>query len=87
MATQIKPRKYFGISRIDQPEKKSHGWYVRVKSASGRLVTKFFADGLHGSRRRSFEAAETYRDTLFNSLPAKQQERASKPRNAGRKAA
>ena len=69
----------FGISRIDQPLKKSHGYYVRVKK-----VSKFFADGVHGTKRRALEQAEIYRDTLFNDLTPREQERASNPRKAAR---
>lgn len=75
MPAPTKPRKNYGISRIDQPDKKSHGYYVRVKK-----VSKFFADGVHGSKRKAYEAAETYRDTLFNDLTAREKTRAAKPR-------
>jgi hypothetical protein len=35
-----------GISRIDQPEKHNHGWFVRVR-LKGKTTSKFFADKLH----------------------------------------
>lgn len=75
MTAGIKPRKNYGISRIDQPEKKNHGWYVRINGKR-----KFFADGIYSGKRRSWEAAENYRDIQFDGLPARLQQRAAKPR-------
>lgn len=71
----IKPRKNYGISRIDQESNKTYGWYVRVY---GRR--KFFADKLHGSKRKSREQAENYRDILAMRMPEGLQIKAAKPR-------
>lgn len=48
-----------GISRIDQPEKHHHGWYVRVDYGLDQKH-KWFADKKHGGRRPALAAAETY---------------------------
>lgn len=80
--TTINPRKYYGISRIDQPEKKNHGWYVRVH----KFRKKLFSDSIYGSRRRALEAAENQRDIYFDSLPVELQLRASKPRKTAKRA-
>jgi hypothetical protein len=50
-----------GISRIDQPEKHTHGWYVRVRYA-GQQVAKFFPDKLNGGQRKALAAAVSFRD-------------------------
>ncbi len=74
--TPIRPAKMYGISRIDQPEKHNHGYYVRVY----RCASKFFADKVHGGKRRAFEAAESHRNALFATLDVAAKLRAAKPR-------
>ncbi|CAN5640817.1 hypothetical protein BH11PLA2_BH11PLA2_15630 [soil metagenome] len=63
-----------GISRIDQPERRTFGWFVRV-SAHGHLLSKFFPDRTHGSKPKAFAAAKKHRDkvrsTLLGSMKAK----------------
>jgi hypothetical protein len=75
MPQHFKPRKNFGISRIDQPNTKTHGWRVRVHGC----VPQLFSDGKYGSKAQSFEAAEAYRNSCFNTLSRGRQERGSKP--------
>lgn len=53
-----------GISRIDQPSKHTHGWYVRVR-VSEKIHSKFFPDHRLGSKGKALKAAETYRDQLL----------------------
>ncbi len=62
--------KDFGISRIDQPDKKNHGWYVRI-TRQGTNWRKFFPDKKLGGRGRSRKAAEIYRDKVLQNLPSK----------------
>ena len=50
-----------GISRIDQEERKTHGWYVRV-SFNNQRRAKFFSDASHGGRERALEQAILYRN-------------------------
>lgn len=56
-------RSHQGISRIDQPAKRTHGWYVRVRS-QGRLVCKFFPDKRAGGKAEALAGALSYRDQL-----------------------
>ena len=76
----VKPRKGFGISRIDQEEKCNHTWYVRIAGES-----RAFADGNYGGKRRAYEAAETYRNLMFLRLSPSRQLAASKKRKTAKK--
>ncbi|MEX2397310.1 MAG: hypothetical protein WD491_09800 [Balneolales bacterium] len=49
------------ISRIDQPSKNTHGWFVRIRR-DGNKVSKFFSDGKYGGREEALDKARTYRD-------------------------
>ena len=55
-----------GISRIDQPSTRTHGWFVRAgfyKLRNGTYAPrhrKFFGDVTHGGKRRSLAAAIAY---------------------------
>lgn len=75
----------YGVSRIDQPEKKNHGWYVRV-TFKGKTDQKFFADKGHGSKSKALKAAQEHRDTLVTKLPPNRQEAASRKRAVPKKA-
>jgi hypothetical protein len=59
----------YAISRIDQPGKKHHGWFVRVQIERS-IQSKFFSDSLHGSRDLSLKAARKHRDSLLTQLSA-----------------
>jgi hypothetical protein len=56
-----------GISRIDQPSRRTHGFFVRLdyrKTPDGyrpRLVA-FFGDASHGGKRSAWKAAEEWAD-------------------------
>ncbi len=69
-----------GISRIDQPSTRTHGWFVRVgyrkrrDGSYGARHTRFFGDVSHGGRRRSLKAAEAFVKAL------------ERPRRKGRRA-
>ena len=52
-----------GISRIDQPEKHNHGYYVRL-SRQGKTEAKFFADKSNGGKRAALRAAREYEAEL-----------------------
>lgn len=79
------PRPMYGVSRIDQPEKKNHGWYVRV-TYKGKTEQKFFADKGHGGKQKALKAAQEHRDQLVTKLPPNRQEAASRKRATARKA-
>ena len=63
---EIKPN--YGISRIDQPEKKNHGFYVRITN-KGKTSQKFFPDKSCGGKAKAQKMAKSYRDKVFNKLP------------------
>ncbi|HVH68468.1 MAG TPA: hypothetical protein VM716_11405 [Gemmatimonadales bacterium] len=55
-----------GISRIDQPSTRTHGWFVRAgfsRRPDGTYAPrhrKFFGDVSHGGKRRALQAAQAY---------------------------
>ncbi len=55
------------ISRIDQPEKNNHGFYVRV-SFRGQQHRKFFSDAKYGGDEGALDAAIAYRNSLERDL-------------------
>lgn|GEM_PF-1844508 len=59
-----RPASMLGISRIDQPEKHTHGWFVRL-TRQGRRHTAFFADRKHGGKARALVEAEKGFAALF----------------------
>ena len=63
--TSIMKREY-GISRIDQPEKKNHGFYVRI-THNGKSNQKYFPDKASGGK--GLTAAKKYRDGVVAKLP------------------
>lgn len=52
-----------GISRIDNAEKHTHGWYVRV-CYDRRMHSKFFSDATKGGKEKALEAAIQHRNNL-----------------------
>jgi hypothetical protein len=61
--TSRKPRKsrYKGISRIDQPDKHNHGWFIRV-TRNGKTHSMFCADKKHGGKSKALaEAKKCYK--------------------------
>ena len=52
-----------GISRIDQPQRKTVGWYVRV-TFNGKQHSKFFSDHIHGGKEKALEAAIAHRNQV-----------------------
>jgi hypothetical protein len=52
-------KKMAGISRIDQPEKRTHGFFVRLTRA-GKTYPAFFGDKTHGGKRRALKAAQKH---------------------------
>ena len=61
-------RPNYGISRIDQPEKRNHGWFVRI-TLKGEVISKFFADKSHDGKSTALAAARRHRDALVKKLP------------------
>ena len=59
--------KHKDIARIDQEEKRTHGWYVRVRYF-GKTHSKFFSDGKCGGRYSSLLSAIAWRDETEKKL-------------------
>jgi hypothetical protein len=61
-----RPVRRRGISRIDQPSTRTHGWFVRAgfyRRANGKYAPrhrKFFGDVTHGGKRKALAAARAY---------------------------
>lgn len=53
-----------GISRIDQPEKRTFGFFVRLMR-KGRIYNAFFADKSSGGKRRALAAARNHYQKLL----------------------
>ncbi|MBU2620116.1 MAG: AP2 domain-containing protein [Deltaproteobacteria bacterium] len=67
MAKKVMLEKHKDVARIDQEDKRTHGWYVRVRF-QGTTHSKFFSDGKCGGRYSSLLAALTWRDTMEKKL-------------------
>jgi hypothetical protein len=73
------PRPNYGITRIDQPEKKNHGFYVRI-THRGKNFQKYFPDKSLGGKPKALKAAKEFRDSLLKKMPKAKQEAAAKKR-------
>jgi hypothetical protein len=62
-----RPSRTPGICRIDQPEKRNHGYFVRVQR-QGKMHTAFFTDLMHGGRAKALAAAQGYQRKLLAEL-------------------
>lgn len=71
------PRPSYGITRIDQPEKKNHGFYVRI-THRGKNHQKYFPDKSLGGKPKALKAAKIYRDELLSKMPKYKQEAAAR---------
>lgn len=58
MATR-KPKRWAGISRIDQLEKRTHGFFVRL--TRDRIIhSAFFGDKAYGGKRKALKFAQRH---------------------------
>lgn len=73
----VAPRPNYGITRIDQPEKKNHGFYVRI-THKGKSHQKYFPDKSSGGKTKALKLAREHRDALLDKMPKYKQEAASK---------
>ena len=73
----VAPRANYGITRIDQPEKKNHGFYVRITHRH-KTHQKYFPDKSSGGKRKARNAAEKFRDDLLKKMPKYKQELAAR---------
>lgn len=79
MEKAIRPN--YGISRIDQPEKRNHGFYVRI-SFGGQQHSKYFPDKSNGGKDIALVNAQKFRDSIISNLPLDRQKRATSPSRA-----
>jgi len=73
----VAPRANYGITRIDQPEKKNHGFYVRI-THRGQTHQKYFPDKSSGGKTKALKLAREYRDNLLAKMPKYKQEMAAR---------
>lgn len=76
---KFQPRARYGITRIDQPHKKNHGFWVRI-THKGKMYQKFFPDKTHGGMRSALRRAKAFRDCVLSLLPEEKQRKAAQPR-------
>jgi hypothetical protein len=68
--TRARPVGRRGISRIDQPSTRTHGWFVRANfhkrpdGSYGPRHRKFFGDASYGGKTRALRAAREYRASV-----------------------
>ena len=73
-----------GISRIDQREKRTHGFFVRLQR-KGITRNAFFADRSYGGKRRALRAAQKHFRSLEKKYrPMTRQRWAEMPRRKGK---
>ena len=53
------------ISRVNAPQCKSFGWYVRVPCRHGQKYAKFFSDAKHGGKKTALKAAKAWRNEQY----------------------
>ena len=70
MGKKLLLEKHKDIARIDQEEKRTHGWYVRVRF-QGKTHSKFFSDGKCGGRYSSLLSALAWRDAIESKIGKK----------------
>lgn len=91
--TRSSTSKRRGISRIDQPSTRTHGWFVRVgyherrDGSYGPRHTKFFGDISHGGKRKALLAAETFVKGVTKAPKKARKPAAKKGRKTARRAA
>lgn len=61
-------KKATGLTRIDHPPRKTHGWMVRLKRGDYR-VHEFFSDKKHGGKRKAKSAAAARYAELLSAAP------------------
>jgi hypothetical protein len=64
----VRRNSVYGISRVDNPASRTHGWLVTIQRR-GVIYRKHFSDGVLGGRNKSFAAAKAYRDDIVAQHP------------------
>ncbi|HVT34775.1 MAG TPA: hypothetical protein VHE37_04305 [Nevskiaceae bacterium] len=57
-----------GVTRIEGPQGRGSGWMVRL-TRNGKTTHKWFADGLHGGKRKALAAAREHQARLEAAAP------------------
>jgi hypothetical protein len=68
------------ISRIDQPERHNHGYYVRL-TRNQKTQSKFFADKSNGGKRAALRAAKLHEAELVEQAKGKKRKQTVSSRN------
>ena len=71
------PRTNYGITRLDQDDKRNHGFYVRI-TYRGKTHQKYFPDKSSGGKKKAFTMAQDFRDDLLKKMPEYKQEMAAR---------
>ena len=61
------PRDKRGITRIDHPTHRTHGWFARIYGSKQARASKFFSDLKYGGVEAALAAAEDWRDAARES--------------------
>jgi len=72
----------YGISRIDQTDNCTHGYYLRLRAAN---VSWFYSDGKNGGKKQCLETCQRDRDKQVMGMSEADQLRASKVRKRAKK--
>lgn len=62
--SKTKAKRHPGISRIDQLDKRTHGYFVRL-TRNGKVYNSFFADKRLGGKKQALEAAQKHYQALL----------------------
>ncbi|MBC8162926.1 MAG: hypothetical protein H7Z42_17090 [Roseiflexaceae bacterium] len=57
-----------GISRIDQPSRRTHGWFVRVYEGKRTRVARLFSDQKHKGIGPALEAALAFHRSEYDTV-------------------
>ncbi len=68
MHTKRKQKSLYGICRVDNDTKRTHGWLVTIQRR-GTIHRKLFSDKKHGGKAAAFAAAIPWRDQTIARHP------------------
>jgi hypothetical protein len=58
----------YGITRVDNPVSRTHGWLVTIQRR-GTIYRRQFSDGVFGGKAKALAEAKAYRDSVVASNP------------------
>lgn len=68
MKKAVRIKSMMHITRINQPKKHQHGWWVRIQR-DGKMIQDFFSDAANGDKLKALLEAQRYRDELLRTYP------------------